>query len=104
MLNILLGVGLSGTYSILGGADRRRHKHPEKGFRIKSYHIDVGQSLFISGTTLLITLVGVLVVVPWNRWVLSRSIGAALIVLWIIATVCNVVLEVTGFADISGFG
>lgn len=100
MLNILLGIGLSGTYFILRGASRHEHRHPGQGFLVKSYHIDVGQTLMVSGASLLVTLVGVLVLVPCNRWMLSRRIGVALIVLWLITTIGNVVLEVTGLGDV----
>lgn len=104
MLNILLGIGLSGTYSILHGASRRKHKHPEKGYKIRDYHLDVGRTLLVSGVALLVTLVGVLVLVPLNKWMMTRKIGTALIVLWIVATICNVVVEVTGLGDVSMLG
>lgn len=104
MLNILLGIGLSGTYSILRGADHRKHKHPEKGYKLKTFHLDVGQTLIVSGVALLVTLVGLLIFVPLNKWMMTRKIGVALIVVWFVATVGNVVLEVTGFADISRIG
>lgn len=96
MLNILLGVGLSGSYIMLTGAERRQHRHPKKGLRFKSYHIEVSKTLVVSGITLLVTLVGLLIAVPLNRWVLSKKIGWALIALWTISTVFNVVIEVTG--------
>ena len=95
MLNILLGVGLSGSYLLLMGAENGHEKHPEKGIRFKSYHIDVSKTLIVSGITLLVTLVGLLIVVPLNRWVLSRKIGWALIALWTLSTIGNVVIEIT---------
>lgn len=97
MLNILLGIGLSGSYILMRGAQKRVHKHPDKDFKFHTYHIEVSNTLIVSGATLLVTLVGLLIVVPMNRWVLSKKIGWALIVLWIVSTVGNVVLEVTGF-------
>lgn len=96
MLNILLGVGLSGSWIMLTGAERRQHRHPKKGLRFKSYHIEVSKTLVVSGVTLLVTLVGLLIAVPLNKWVLSKRIGWALIALWTISTVFNVVIEVTG--------
>lgn len=96
MLNILLGVGLSGSYMLIRGAERRHDKHPEKGIRFKSYHIEVSKTLIVSGITLLVTLVGLLIVVPLNRWVLNRKIAWAMIALWTISTIFNVVVEVTG--------
>ncbi|KAF7188245.1 putative cation exchanger C3A12.06c, partial [Pseudocercospora fuligena] len=96
MLNILLGVGLSGSYILIRGAERRHEKHPHKGLKFHSYHIEVSKTLIVSGITLLITLVGLLVSVPLNKWVLSKRIGWALIALWCISTIFNVVIEVTG--------
>ena len=97
MLNILLGIGISGSYIIIRHAHRRMLHHPEKDVKFKSYQIEVGNTLIVSGGTLLVTLVGLLVVVPVNRWVLSKRIGWALIVLWVLSTVGNVVLEVSGW-------
>ena len=97
MLNILLGIGLSGSYILLRGANKRMHKHPDKDFKFKSYPIEVENTLIVSGATLLVTLVGLLVAVPMNKWVLSKRIGWALIALWTLSTVANVVLEVTGW-------
>jgi sodium/potassium/calcium exchanger 6 len=37
-----------------------------------------------------------LVAVPLNKWVLSKRIGWALIALWTVSTIGNVVIEVTG--------
>lgn len=96
MLNILLGVGLSGSWIMLTGAEKRQHRHPKKGLKFKSYHIEVSKTLVVSGVTLLVTLVGLLIAVPLNKWVLSKRIGWALIALWTISTVFNVVIEVTG--------
>lgn len=59
--------------------------------------MDVSKTLIVSGITLLVTLVGLLIAVPANGWVLSRRIGWALIALWTISTIFNVVIEVTGF-------
>lgn len=99
MLNILLGIGLSGSWILIRGATNRHEKHPDKGMQFKAYHIDVSPTLIVSGATLLLTLLGLLIVVPWNRWVLSRRIGWALIGVWVVSTVGNVILEVTGFGN-----
>lgn len=96
MLNILLGVGLSGSWIMLTQAEKHQHRHPKKGLKFKSYHIEVSKTLVVSGITLLITLVGLLIAVPLNKWVLSRKIGLALIALWVISTAFNVVIEYTG--------
>jgi sodium/potassium/calcium exchanger 6 len=96
MLNILLGIGLSGSYILIRGANERMHKHPDKDYKFKPYHIEVENTLIVSGATLLVTLAGLLVAVPLNKWVLSKRIGWALIALWTVSTIGNVVIEVTG--------
>lgn len=97
MLNILLGIGLSGSYILIRGAHHHQHKHPGSELRYKAYHIEVGRTLIVTGATLLVTLVGLLVVVPLNRWVLNKRIGFALITLWLVTTILNVALELTGW-------
>lgn len=97
MLNILLGIGLSGSYILVRGAHHHQHKHPGSQLRYKSYQIEVGRTLIVTGLTLLVTLVGLLIVVPLNKWVLSKRIGVALIALWVSTTIVNVVLELTGW-------
>ncbi|RDI80026.1 hypothetical protein Vi05172_g10056 [Venturia inaequalis] len=96
MLNILLGVGLSGVYLTIKGAKDKQAKHPGRELVFKPYHIDVSRTLMISGVTLLVTLVGLLVVVPLRRWKMDRFIGWGLIVLWGVSTVTNVLVEVLG--------
>ena len=97
MLNILLGIGISGLSMMIRSADKRQHRHPQKQLKYKPYEIEVGSTLIISGMFLLITLVALLIVVPMNKWRMDRKVGWSLIVLWIFATVVNVVMEVTGF-------
>ncbi|KAF2149881.1 hypothetical protein K461DRAFT_329088 [Myriangium duriaei CBS 260.36] len=102
MLNILLGIGLSGSYLLIRGAQKRLHKHPEKGWKSGTYEIQVGDTLIVSGVTLLVTLVGLLVAVPLNGWMMSRRIAWALIALWCTGTVINIVLEVSGVGSSKG--
>lgn len=102
MLNILLGIGLSGSYILLRGAEKRVHQHPGKDFKFKAYHIEVENTLIVSGATLLVTLVGLLIAVPMNKWILSKRIGWALIALWTLSTIGNVVLEITGVGGDKG--
>ncbi len=52
----------------------------------------------ISAITLLVTLVGLLIMVPLNKWTMDRRIGWGLIALWCLSTVGNVVVEVSGWA------
>jgi sodium/potassium/calcium exchanger 6 len=96
MLNILLGVGLSGLYLTVKGANEHHDKHPGKKMKYKPYHIEVSKTLMISGATLLITLLGLLIVVPLRRWKMDRFIGWSLIAMWSVSTVGNVVVEIMG--------
>ena len=95
MLNILLGIGLSGMYlTIRGAQDRAEHG---KKYMFKPYQIDVSRTLLISGATLLVTLVVLLTVVPLRRWKMDRVLGWALVAFWTSSTVLNVVVEAIGW-------
>lgn len=96
LLNILLGIGLGGAYQIIHSANKKHHKHPEHPLEYKAYHIHVSGTLMVSAVTLLITLVALLVVIPYNKWMMSRKIGIFLIALWSVSTIFNLVVEVTG--------
>jgi len=96
MLNILLGIGVSGLYMTLKDSSKNHLKHPHKKIKYRPYQIEVSGTLMISGITLLVTLVGLLVVVPLNKWVMSRKIGWGLIILWSISTVINLAFELSG--------
>lgn len=102
MLNILLGIGLSGIYMTIKGANHKHAKHPGNHIEYKPYEIEVSGTLMISAVTLLITLVGLLVVVPLNKWVMSRRIGWGLIGLWSVSTIVNLAVEVSGVFDTLG--
>ena len=99
MLNILLGIGLSGLYMTIKSGHDKHERHPDKPMKYKPYQIDVGGTLIISGITLLVTLLGLLVVVPLNKWKMDRRIGWGLMALWCASTVGNVVVEVTGWGN-----
>ncbi|RAK87917.1 sodium/calcium exchanger protein [Aspergillus costaricaensis CBS 115574] len=87
MLNILLGIGLGGLYMTMNA-------NPEAiAATGGSYEIEVSKVLVISGATLLITLIGLLIVVPLNKWRMDQKIGWGLVVLWVISTVGNVLAE-----------
>ncbi|KAG4029783.1 hypothetical protein MFRU_014g00830 [Monilinia fructicola] len=96
MLNILIGIGVSGAYMTIKEANHKHSKHPNKDIKYKPYQIEVSGTLMVSAITLLITLVGLLIVVPLNKWVMSRKIGWGLIILWSISTVINLVVEISG--------
>ncbi|KAL4992488.1 Sodium/calcium exchanger protein-domain-containing protein [Aspergillus falconensis] len=89
MLNILLGIGLGGLYMTL-----HSKKAQTNGAADITYDIAVSKVLVISGATLLTTLVGLLIVVPWNKWRMDRKIGCGLITLWCVSTLSNVIAEI----------
>jgi sodium/potassium/calcium exchanger 6 len=96
MLNILLGIGLSGMYMTITEANHKHTKHPGKQIKYKPYQIDVSGTLMISAITLLVTLIGLLIAVPMNKWVMSRRIGWGLITLWCVSTAVNLGVEISG--------
>lgn len=87
MLNILLGIGLGGLYMTMNAKPETIIANGG------SYQIAISKVLVISGATLLTTLVGLLIVVPLNRWRMDRRIGWGLVILWIISTLANVIAE-----------
>ncbi|KAI1200987.1 hypothetical protein F5X97DRAFT_339810 [Nemania serpens] len=96
LLNILLGIGLGGAYQTIHAANKHHMKHPDEPYRYPPYHIQVTASLMVSTLALLTTLFALLVVVPMNRWMMTRKIGCGLIVLWTASTVANLAIEITG--------
>lgn len=94
MLNILLGIGLSGLFMTIKAGREKHQRHPNKPVKYKPYLIDVGDTLIISGITLLVTLLGLLVFVPLNKWRMDRKIGWGLMALWSASTIANVVVEI----------
>ncbi|KAF2844361.1 sodium/calcium exchanger protein-like protein [Plenodomus tracheiphilus IPT5] len=99
MLNILLGVGLSGCYMIITKGEHQHDKHPKQGIHFRPYHIAVSTTLVISGATLLFTLAGLLVAVPMRRWKMDKVIGWGLVALWSVSTFANVLVEVLGYSS-----
>jgi len=97
MLNILLGIGLSGLYMTITNGEKRHEMHPGRPVKYKPYQIEVGGTLLISGITLLVTLAGLLVVVPLRGWRMDRQVGWGLITLWVLTTIGNVIVEVLGW-------
>ena len=97
MLNILLGIGISGLYMTIQSGEKRHEKHPGKPMKYKPYEIEVGGTLLISGITLMVALVGLLIVVPLRGWWMDRKVGLALVILWVVSTIGNVVVEVVGW-------
>ena len=97
MLNILLGIGLSGLYMTIKGGKGWHERHPSRPVKYEPYQLEVSGTLVISGVTLLITLLGLLVVVPLNKWKMDRRIGWGLVALWTASTIGNLVVEVLGW-------
>ena len=97
MLNILLGIGISGLYMTIQSGERRHEKHPGRPMKYKPYQIEVGGTLLISGITLMVTLVGLLIAVPLRGWWMDRKVGLALVILWAVSTIGNVIVEVVGW-------
>ncbi len=81
MLNILLGIGISGTYIV----SQTTNDH---------YPLEFNTTLFITSVGLLGFLVATLIFVPWNNYFLPRSWGVTLIVAYVVLMIANVVVEV----------
>lgn len=79
MLNILLGVGVSGSYLI--------HQSSQP------YSLQLSTTLFVSCFGLLFLLAATLIFVPFNDYFLSRRWGVLLITTYIIIMVINVIVE-----------
>ena len=97
MLNILLGIGLSGLYMTIQGGKGWHERHPTRPVRYKPYQLEISETLVISGVTLLVTLLGLLVAVPLNGWKMDRRIGWGLVALWTASTIGNVGVELSGW-------
>ncbi|GBE88032.1 hypothetical protein SCP_1202600 [Sparassis crispa] len=82
MLNILLGVGISGSYII------RQTAEP--------YKLHFSTTLVITGAGLLGILLATMIFVPWNGYFLPRSWGVALITAYMCLMIANVIVEVKG--------
>ncbi|BFZ63420.1 hypothetical protein YB2330_004542 [Saitoella coloradoensis] len=81
MMNILLGIGISGIVATL--------KEPDH-----TYPISLSPTLVITTSALIVTLIGLLVSVPRSGYKMTRKIGMSLLAIWGVATITNVVVEV----------
>lgn len=100
MLNILVGIGISGLLVMPANTASR----PEGSGMFSllamdsaEYHVTISHSLIISGITLLATLVFLLVTIPLNQWKMSRTIGIISVSFWVISTVVNVIMDLLVF-------
>ncbi|KAL8675345.1 MAG: hypothetical protein Q9168_000302 [Polycauliona sp. 1 TL-2023] len=97
MLNILLGIGISGMYMTIREGQHKHDKHPDRPIHYKPYQLEISPTLVISGVSLVVTLLGLLIFVPLNKWKIDRKVGWSLIALWTASTIGNVVVEVMGW-------
>ncbi|KAH9481409.1 Putative cation exchanger C3A12.06c [Psilocybe cubensis] len=82
MLNILLGIGISGSYII--------HQTSQP------YSLELSKTLFVSAFGLLFLLAATLLFVPLNGYFLTRQWGVLLIATYTIIMIINIVVEVKG--------
>ena len=97
MLNILLGIGLSGLYLTTGSGKKGQERLPGQSTHYQPYQIEIDKTLVVSGGTLLLTLIGLLIAVPANRWKMDKRIGLGLVTFWALSTVLNIILEINGW-------
>lgn len=81
MLNLLLGVGGSGTYHLLS--------HPHN-----PVNLHFSPTLWVSATGLIIILLTTAVVVPLNGYLIDRRWAGCLVLAYTVLMVANVVVEV----------
>ena len=94
MLNILIGVGVSGLYMTIKGKKDSESSDSSGALALAPYELEISKTLIISGVTLLLSLVGILVAVPLNRWTMDRRIGIALVATWTLSIIVNVTVEI----------
>ncbi len=82
MLNILLGIGLSGTWMIV-----KNHGAP--------YELEVGRTLMVSGVGLMVILATIFGSVVMNEWWMTRKLGVGLIAAYCVVLAINVTVEIT---------
>lgn len=82
MLNLLLGVGGSGTYHMLS--------HPHQ----KPVTLRFSPTLWVSASGLVIIVVTTAIVVPLNGYLIDRRWATCLIIAYIVLMCVNVAVEV----------
>lgn len=83
MLNILLGVGISGSYIISQSSN--------------PYYLPLSRTLLVNGFGLLVILVVTVVSVPLNGFYLTRTWGIFLICCYLLLVTVTLVVEVKGY-------
>ncbi len=86
LLNILLGISVSGLYIFVKGL---KSKH-----QIIETNLHSSQPLFITAGTVIATLFANLAMMLWNQWKMTKLVGLVLIAIWLIGTIANLVLKV----------
>ncbi|KAE8233937.1 hypothetical protein CF326_g1024 [Tilletia indica] len=86
LLNILLGIGLSGTYILTA-------PRPE-GVERPILVLDFSPTLLVSCIGLLVILVGILIAVPLNGFYLDRKLGMTLIITYGVIMTTNILTEI----------
>ncbi|KAF9283201.1 hypothetical protein BGZ68_005495 [Mortierella alpina] len=80
LLNMLVGLGISGVYVTL----KTKEDIP----------LEISPTLFVSLVAVLLTMLGMFVVVPRNGYVFARWWGWTLVAVYIVSMAINVILEV----------
>ena len=80
MIDILLGVGVSGLIMTLTSNE--------------AYHISLSPTLLVSIVSLFLTLSSMLIVVPFNKWRMTRRFGIYLVAIFTISTITSVLVEI----------
>ncbi|KAN0059724.1 hypothetical protein ACQY0O_008296 [Thecaphora frezii] len=91
LLNLLLGVGISGTWLLSGKSSKQPWSHSDLD---GVYPIDFSPTLLVSGLGLLLILLGTLIAVPMNNFYLTRPLGVALIATYALIMTLNVLTEI----------
>lgn len=86
LLNILLGISVSGIYVSI--RDLHTKREPE------SISLQVDKSLFIEAGMVLLTILFVFCAMIWTRWKFTKAVGLILIAVWVVGTIANVALKI----------
>jgi solute carrier family 24 (sodium/potassium/calcium exchanger), member 6 len=80
MIDILLGVGVSGLIMTLTSN--------------AEYRVSLSPTLLVSTVALFLALSSMLIVVPFNKWRMTRVFGICLVALYAISTITSVLVEI----------
>lgn len=97
MLNILVGIGMSGLLVIPSSTSGKAPGVLNTLTTGADYQIHISHGLIISTVTLLVTLIFLLISIPLNKWRMNRFVGIVTVSFWVISTIINVILEIFVF-------